>query len=546
MAVPTVKSARREQAHRPPRRFLGWLVPRRWVSRRWVPGRAVWLPALVVLASGLLLYAANPPRDLWWLAPVAFAGFAGSVHGRRARAGFGHGLLFGLAQLLPLLGWLLDFLGSQFGPWPWLGVGLAEAAFVGLAGAGMARVSRLPAAPVWMAAVFVTGELLRSMFPFGGFPWGRLAFTQASGALLPLASLGGAVLVSFAVALVGASLAQLALRARGSMRARGSLPHLMAPAVTALAPIAVGLAALPLLGTDANAGTARVTAVQGNAPNAGLDLLQQDDVLRANHVRAADRLADDVRAGEVPRPDLVLLPEQVGNWGPQRTDPALTRIARELGAPVMAGGFTQDADAALHNSVVRWDPARGASGQYDKQHLVPFSETIPMRSVARLVTPFVDRFQRDMTPGQEPGVLPAGPARVGIGVCFDVAYDDVFTGAVREGANVLAVPTNNAWYGHSEMSHQQLAMSQLRAVEHGRSVVVSATSGVSAIVRPDGSIEQQTRQFTAENLDAAVALRSTQTVATQLGSAPAWGAGLLGAGAVIATFRSRRRGPEGA
>lgn len=535
MAVPTVNSARREQAHRSPRRFPGRLVP-----SRLVPSRAVWLPALVVLASGLLLYAANPPRDLWWLAPVAFAGFAGSVHGRRARAGFGYGLLFGLAQLLPLLGWLLDFLGSQFGPWPWLGVGLAEAVFVGLAGAGMARVSRLPAAPVWMAAVFVTGELLRSMFPFGGFPWGRLAFTQASGALLPLASLGGAVLVSFAVALVGASLAQLALRARGPLR------PLIAPAATVLAPIAVGLAALPLLGTDANAGTARVTAVQGNAPNAGLDLLQQDDVLRANHVRAADRLADDVRAGEVPRPDLVLLPEQVGNWGPQRSDPALTRIARELDAPVMAGGFTQDADAALHNSVVRWDPARGASGQYDKQHLVPFSETIPMRSVARLVTPFVDRFQRDMTPGQEPGILPAGPARAGLGVCFDVAYDDVFAGAVRDGANMLAVPTNNAWYGHSEMSHQQLAMSQLRAVEHGRSVVVSATSGVSAIVRPDGSIEQQTRQFTAENLDATVALRSTQTVATQLGSAPAWGAGLLGVGAVIATSRPRRRGPEGA
>ncbi|GAA2806911.1 apolipoprotein N-acyltransferase [Saccharopolyspora taberi] len=492
----------------------------------------VWLRMLLAVAAGFSVYAVSPPHDVWWLVPIAFAAFVLVVHGRRARAGFGYGLLFGFSFMLPLLGWIQDFLGAQFGPWPWLGVAAVEALFFGLAGAGMARVSRLRAAPVWMAAVFVTAEAVRSSFPFGGFPWGRLAFTQARGALLPLASLGGAVLVSFAVALIGGAVAQIVLRAR---RRSG----LVAPAVMVVVPVLAGLAVLPTVGTEANAGTAKVAIVQGNAPNIGLDLLYQDDVLHDNHMRAAEAFADDVDAGRQQRPDFVILPEQVGSWGPARTDPALTRISAKLGVPMLVGGLGVDQDGQLRNKIVRWDPATGAGAEYDKQHLVPFAETIPMRPVARLVSPFVDRFERDMIPGDRPGVLDAGPARVGVGMCYDVAYDNVFAGAAQEGATLLAVPTNNAWYGHSEMSYQQLAMSQLRAVEHSRSVVVAATSGVSAIVRPDGSIVQQTGQFTAQNLTGEVPLRSNTTLATRLGSAPMWAFAALGAGAVLLTLRRR-------
>jgi apolipoprotein N-acyltransferase len=529
VVVPTVSPQRREQPD-------GSRTDRWWRS-----GRGVGVRMAVTVVSGLVLYAASPPRDLWWLAPLAVAPLAVVVRGRRARAGFGYGLLFGLAYLLPLLGWLLDFLGAQFGPWPWLGVAAVEAVFFGLAGAGMARVSRLPGAPVWMAAVFVAAELVKTSVPFGGFPWGRLAFTQAGGAMLPLAAVGGAGLVTFAVALTAAALAELARRlhaGRGEALVRRKL---IAPLVMALAPIVLGLAVTPFVGTDPNAGTAKVGVVQGNAPNIGLDLLYQDNVLHDNHIRAAGRLADDVQAGRTARPDFVVLPEQVGEWGPTRNDPDLSRVASRLGVPVVVGGLGQDADGQLRNRVVRWDPTTGASADYIKRHLVPFAETIPMRPLARLVSPFVDRFQQDMVPGDQPGVFDVGTARLGVGLCYDVAFDDVFQGAAREGATLLAVPTNNAWYGYSEMSYQQLAMSQLRAVEHGRAVVVSATSGVSAIVRPDGTVVQQTELFTARNLVAEVPLRSTQTWATLLGSVPTWTLALVGAGAVVFTLRRRPR-----
>ncbi|MCX2729615.1 apolipoprotein N-acyltransferase [Saccharopolyspora sp. NFXS83] len=502
-------------------------------GRRVPGGAARWLRIIAVLAAGLLLYAASPPRDLWWLAPLAVAPFAAAVHGRRTRGGFGYGVLFGLGYMLPLLGWIQDFLGTQFGPWPWLGVALVEAVFLGLAGAGMARVSRLRGAPVWMAAVFVLFEALRGAQPFGGFPWGRLAFTQPTGPLLPLASVGGAMLVTFAVALIGCALGVLALRLRQARR------RFVAPVVAVLVPLVAGAALWPTVGVAPEAGTARVATVQGNAPDIGLDLLYEDDVLHDNHIRGAQRLVEDVRAGRVPRPDLVVLPEQVGSWGPTRYDPELRAVTERLGVPVIAGGFAQDSDGTFRNRIVEWDPERGADEEYAKQHLVPFAETIPMRSVARLVSPFVDRFQQDMVAGDVPGVLQAGAIRLGVGLCYDVAYDDVFTGAAREGATLLAVPTNNAWYGHSEMSWQHLAMSRLRAVEHGRAVVVSATSGISAIIRPDGVITTRSEQFTAQNLHGEVPLRTERTLATTLGAAPTWVLSLLGVGALAATARRR-------
>ncbi len=524
MVVPTVRSRRRARPDDAGTR-------RRFRAR--LPSGGTWLRLAASLLAGTLLYWSSPPRDLWWLAIAGFACFVAAVHGRRAAAGFGYGMVFGLAYLLPLLGWILDFLGTRFGPWPWLGVGVAEALFFGVAGAGMARVGRLPAAPVWMACVFVGAELLRSSVPFGGFPWGRLAFTQAGGALLPLASLGGAGLVTFAVALIGGSVVEFVRRIR---RARRTL---IAPAAGVVLPVALALAVTPTLSTAPTAGTARVAVIQGDAPNIGLGLLSRNEVLHDNHMEALRALVTDVEAGRVARPDFVVLPEQVGSWGPQRRDPALSRLTARLGVPVVVGGLAVGENGELSNRVIRWDPKRGATEEYVKQHLVPFAEKIPLRSLAALVSPFVARFEQDMVPGDEPGVFRVGPALLGVGLCFDVAFDDVFREATRAGATMLAVPTNNAWYGYSEMSYQQLAMSRLRAVEHSRSVVVAATSGVSAVVRPDGSVAQQTDLFTSETLIAQVPLRSGTTLATRLGMIPTW---VLTAAAVLALAYTLRRG----
>ncbi|WP_260478662.1 apolipoprotein N-acyltransferase [Kibdelosporangium aridum] len=477
----------------------------------------IWRSVTAVVA-GLLLYLSFPPRATWWLAILAFALFAVVIRGRRARAGFGYGWLFGVAFFMPSLFWLQNFLGEGFGPTPWISLSAVLALFIALVAAGMAVVSTMRGGPIWMAALFVVGEAARGRFPFGGFPWSRVGFGQPEGWYLPLASLGGAPLLTFAVVLTGCAITEFLFRKR------------VVPALMAVVPLAVAFATLPFVGTDAQNGTLTVAVVQGNAPE-GLGALNSGDEMRRNHIARAEQLAADIKAGRVPKPDVVIMPETFTGLGPNPArDTELNRMVADLGVPTLIGARQRTTDGTDQNVMVVWDPVAGPGEQYAKSKLVPFGEFVPIRSIARIFTPFVDG-QVDMRPGIEPPVLTAAGTKLGVGICFEVAYDDVLTQAARDGAEILTVPTNNNWYGRTEMSYQQLAMSQVRAVEHSRAVVVSATTGVSAIVQPDGSITRQTELYTADTLVATVAKRSTVTLATRIG---AWPEGVMVLGGLAA------------
>ena len=115
--------------------------------------------------------------------------------------------------------------------------------------------------------------------------------------------------------------------------------------------------------------------------------------------------------------------------------------------------------------------------------------------VARLFSPEVDLVARNFVAGHRVGVLDAGPARLGDLICFEVAYDNLVRDTVRAGAQLIVVQTNNATFGYTDESVQQLAMSRVRAVESGRAVVHVSTVGVSALIRPDGSVIQHTQLF---------------------------------------------------
>lgn len=502
---------------------------------RW-PARATWLRLLAAPVAGLVLCAAYPPRNLWWLAPIAFALWCATLYGRRARAGFGYGLLFGLAWMLPLMHWLDALLHPQFGPWPWLALASASALLVAVAGTVMAVVSSLPSGPVLMASLFVGYELLRQYFPFDGFPWGRVAFSQPVGAYLPLASLGGAPALTFAVVLSGAGLAvlghRLLRRSPGRTRWRG------ATAAT-LVPVVAGLATWPAVGTAAQDGTETVAAVQGNAPDIGLGMLNAGDVLWRNHVAQARSLAASVAAGRTPAPDLVVFPESVADL--RQPDSAVVgQLADLVGAPIALGARIDPPQGKASNTIVGWNPAKGYAGSYVKQKLVPFGEYVPVRAIAGWLTPFVNRMG-DMRFGDRPGVMRLGDARVGFAICYEVAYDGPARGAVTAGAELLAVPTNNEWYGRTDASYQQLGMARVRAVEHGRAVVVAATTGVSAIVLPDGSLAAKSELFTPTTLVAQVPLRTGITLADRVGAWPEWALTLLGlAGLVVGAGRRTR------
>ncbi len=486
----------------------------------------------VALAAGLGLVAAFPPYDVWLVAPLSVMALTLAVRGVSLWRAALLAYVFGLAFFVPLLRWTDIELGAA----PWLILGAFQALYLAPLGAGIALVQRLPGWPVWTAALWVLEEALRGRYPFDGFTWGRLAFSQADAPTLSLASLGGAPLVTFAVALAGGLLAWVVVSRRG-------LPWRVGAAVAAGAVLFAGV---PVSQPAADGRTVTVALVQGNVPRLGLDFDAQREAVLRNHVDATLDLAAQIEAGAVEQPDLVLWPENSSDIDPFRDPDAaelIDQAAQAVGVPILVGAvvITED-DEHVENTGIVWDPETGPGDTYIKQHPVPFAEYIPLRDLARVVVPNVDELRsRDMVKGDEPGVLQVGPARVGDVICFEVAYDDVVRDTVRDGAEVLAVQTNNATFGFSGQTEQQLAMSRLRAVEHGRSVLVVATSGVSAVVDADGSVRERSEIFSREVFVEPIQLSTSQTLATRAGAWPELLISALGLGAVVAAVLATRR-----
>ncbi|MGH3708858.1 MAG: apolipoprotein N-acyltransferase [Pseudonocardiaceae bacterium] len=492
--------------------------------------------------AGVLLYAGAPPRELWWLAPVVFAVLWVVLHGRTTRSGFGYGFAFGLGFFVPLLSWAGEFVGSL----PWLALATVEALVLALACAGVAVVSRMPAAPVWAAGVWVAAEALIARMPFGGFPWGRVAFGQPSGVFLPLAAIGGAPLLTAAVVLTGFGTGELLRRAvRGPLRSPaveaagfGRVRALVVPALFAVAPVVAGVVVAPLVGTTTIDDQAVVALVQGNVPRAGLDFNAQRRAVLDNHVARTLQLAADVAAGRYPRPALVIWPENSADIDPLRNTDAravINRAARAIGVPILVGAVLRNDNGRYTNTMIVWDPRTGPGERHDKRRVQPFGEYVPYRDFFRLFSPYVDR-TINFVPGNGAGAVDLGPVRLGVATCYEVVFDDLVHQSIRSGAQLLAVPTNNATFGFTEMTYQQQAISRVRAVEHGRTVVVAATSGVSAVIAPDGTVEQHTNLFTADALVARVPLLFGTTLATRLGPAPEWALVVLGIMGVAAAL----------
>ena len=481
------------------------------------------VPALALAAAAGLLTRLAFPAPAWWpLAVVGVALWAVASAGRSWRAGAVLGLVYGLAFFVPLLHWS----GVYVGAFPWIALSVLQASYLALLGALLPTAMRLHpalAAPT-VAAAWVGQEALRDRTPYGGFPWGRLAFSQADSPLGSLAALGGAPLVTFGVALAGAltavALLHLAPNTKrlGGRRSRG-LASSLAAAVGALSVVGAGL--LVPLPTDGRA--VQVAGIQGNVPKAGLDFNAERRAVLDNHARVTERLAAEVAAGRATKPQVVIWPENASDLDPFRQADArrvIDRAVDAIGVPTLVGAVLRRTDGRLTNASIAWTPGEGPGKVYAKRHPVPFGEYIPNREFFRRISSQVDLVSRDFAPGNAVGRIDLGPARLGVAICFEVAYDDLLRDTVRAGADLLVVQTNNATFGFTDEAVQQLAMSRLRAIEHGRSVAHVSTVGVSALIAPDGEVLTSSTLFTPATLQAALPLRTTLTVADRVGAWP--------------------------
>ncbi|PIO50327.1 apolipoprotein N-acyltransferase [Leucobacter sp. OAMLP11] len=504
-----------------------------------------------------------------WRQRIGVAALAGAAAG----AGF----------WFPVLSWLTLYLG----PVPWLGLGVVMAAWYLLMGIAIAAATRglalLPVHP-WLrvavlavaaAGLWTLREQLQGSVPYGGFPWGRLAHFVAETPLASLASWLGfsglSALIALACAVPIAVLFERLGAKRASTEAAGAperepvnaglvsrarvvaIPTAFAVLGTALA-LAL-LAVVPVASVE-RTGSLRVVAVQGNAKAGIFDDRESGDVLRA-HLNATQQVVDRLRA-EGERVDVIVWPENSAEFNLPRNPLAevqIAALAREAGAPIVLGSVLQDPDGSYTNSSLVWTGEGDAGVRYDKMHPVPFAEYMPNREFFRALAPdLVDLVQLDYRTGtRSPAIeVPVGETaeriRAGIAICFDIIFDDQAERMVDDGAQVIFAQTNNADFGRTAESAQQLQIARLRAIETGRAVVNISTVGTSAIVAPDGRDLARLEPFTADAMVADVPLMRGETPAIRFG---AWICGVwiaLGTAGLVAgsalSLRARHRARE--
>ncbi|MFD7307845.1 apolipoprotein N-acyltransferase [Promicromonospora sp. NPDC059942] len=565
------------------------------------------LSLFLAVAGGLVLWSAFPDAGVWPAAFVAVAVLYWALGRDNAWWNLLIGFLFGISFFLPHLWWAHESTEAA----PWIALSALEALFIG--GFGVlwtwARRARFLRRRGWrlaaaFAVLFVAVEQWRAEIPFGGFPWGRLAWTMAGTPTGRAAWLGGTVAVSLLVAFAGALLAlavaglvravRISRAARTARTARvstagqaedgsvttGSVPassvtvrSSVGRSVGALA-LGVAVAVVPLvlpLPSSASAGAVETPegqqvydagsdlaedgqlwagAVQGNVGEPGLGAFANRAEVLNNHLEGTYVLAEDF-AGEL---DVVLWPENGSDLDPQTTPDVargLDNASTAVGAPILVGAQEFPESGGRYNVSLLWQAGQGVIARYAKQHPAPFGEYIPLRSILRLFSDQVDRVTTDMIPGVNPPYVDV-PSRLGqdayrLGtiICFEVAYDEIIRDAVLEGAQVLVIPTNNASFGWTAESTQQLAMSRLQAITTGRAAVQISTVGVSGVITPDGTVVRDTELFTADQFVVDLPLRSSITPAVAAGYWPGWIVGglalVLVVAGVVGGIGARRR-----
>jgi apolipoprotein N-acyltransferase len=492
------------------------------------PGFRLRVALPVALAGGLVLAAAFPPLGIWPLAIAGPALLIVALNGQRLRASLLVGLVFGVALFVPTLSWVINLAW-----YAWVALALASAAIFGVLAIAQRVLLRLPglAWPPAVAGWWVAAEALRDRWPWGGFPWGRLSMSQAGTWSAGWAAVGGTPVLTFWVALTGAMLGWLLLRvvSPGSPASAGLAPSgrraLVAPAAATVLAAGITLSGGFFLPAGAPPGpTAQVAAIQGNVPHARtLTELLNDTVVTQNHAAATLKLAGRVAAHRSPAPDLVIWPENSTDLDPgvyPQIYQAISQAVNTIGRPVLVGTVLQD---PFRNAGVLWLPGRGPVQDYLKRQLVPFGEYLPLRPLISKVTSLTQLLPENFVAGHSTVIFKVGKIRLGDAICYEIAFDGLVRSDVTSGANLLTVQTNDATYerdGQTGETLQQLQMARIRAVEHDRAVVVASTTGVSAIIAPDGHIVEKSGTWQQAILEARVPLITSRTLADDVGAWP--------------------------
>jgi apolipoprotein N-acyltransferase len=470
----------------------------------------LWAAVPAAIVGGLVYDLGFPGVGFW---PLAFAGIAialVTLIGRTSWAAFFVGFAFGLAFYLQHVSWTSLYLG----PVPWLALSILESLFVAggavlialayrwVPQANGSRWVRLVVLPLLVAGLWCVREAAMGSMPYGGFPWGRAALSQAESPFAPLVSWVGSTGLGFIMVAIVAGIIEW-IRLRGWRDLRTGIP------VAALLVVAL----LTPAWQTTPAGSLRVASVQGNGPAGYFDRRTQGDILNSQ-LDATEPVLDE------PGIDVLLWPEGGSDIDPTRDETAarlFDSLSTQLDAPVILNTVTTR-DDLYYNTSLLWRAGEGAVDRFSKRNPVPFGEYIPDRWFYDALAPdLTGLIQRGYTPGAEPPVFDLGGTMTGLAICFDVIYDGLIWEGARDGAQVYMFQTNNADFRGTDENEQQLAIARLRAIETGRSVVNISTVGTSQVIDPSGRTIDSLPAYEAGAMVTDVELRDGLTPSVVLG-----------------------------
>jgi apolipoprotein N-acyltransferase len=533
--------------------------------------------AIPALASGVGLALSLPPWG-WWVLAFPSAGLLWwRLGGLRPRTRLWAGWLAGLGCYVPGLMWARSF--TIPGAIVLIAV---EASFVAV---GCLLVPPGPAAARALAfpAAMTLAEAARTSWPFGGLPLGGVFLGQAGGPLLGVARLGGPLALTAAVYVGGVGLAALVEAGRRAWRdgarmrwfgqngpAGGSGPDgtvgggpvarertggMVAGAVaglgtlTLVGAIAIGALVGVSIGADhapdggPSIGPLSTAAVQGGGLR-GFRKSQVDPRVVLAAQRSATARLEQLDHGTAPR--LVLWPEDVVSLDTALSDSSeeavLSNLASTLHSTLVVGITETIAATTFRNEVVAWGPDGAIVSRYEKVHRVPFGEYVPYRSLfAHLGN--LSAVPLDAVPGTGTGLLPTPAAPLGTLISYEVFYADRGRASVRDGAQLLIVPTNTSSYATAQVPTQEIAASKVQAVQQGRDLLQAAPTGYSAAITNRGTVLQRSVLGRQQVILATLSRRGGWTLYVRYGDTPPLGLAVaaLAGGWFLAGRRDRRR-----
>jgi apolipoprotein N-acyltransferase len=460
---------------------------------------------LYAILSGVMLSAAFPPGSLDWIAWIAIIPLLISLEDERPLNAFRLGMIAGLSHYLTLIYWII-FVTNTYG-----GIDLFTSSailllfslYLSLYPAVFSTLIRILSSrrfvPIITAGIWVSLEYLRALL-ITGFPWCLLGYSQFSHLfVIQVSDITGVYGISFLIVAVNALIYLLAFN-RDSMKGKRWL-ILDTSIVVGLVLVCLnyGIGSLSDRNrSDKKAESIITSVIQGNIDQS----VKWDPAYMKSTM---DTYIDLTRSAMNSRPGLIVWPESAAPFFFQDNteySEDMYKLAQESGVWLIFGcpAYEQNGlDYIYYNRVCLISPNGSFDGYYDKIHLVPFGEYVPLK---RFI-PFVHRLvasEGEFSPGKESGLLKMHDTTTGALICYEAILPGLARKEVKNGARILVNVTNDAWFGMTSAPNQHLAMCVFRAVENKRPLVRSANTGFSAFIDPSGRITARSDLFTEDIL----------------------------------------------